>query len=62
MSLYKLKIVRMVFNKHKGKLVMKGPKRESFLVSFIVYSQIIILLFSVNVFLSKNENYFNVLL
>jgi hypothetical protein len=52
----------MVFKEHEEKLVMKDPKRESFLVSFIAFSQIIILLFFVNVFLCKNENYFNVLL
>jgi hypothetical protein len=61
-SLYKLKTVRMVFREHEQKLVMKDPKRESFLVYFIVFSEMIILLFSDTVFLSKNENYFNVLL
>jgi hypothetical protein len=34
-----MKIVRRVFKEHEEKLVMKGPKRESFLVSFIVFSQ-----------------------
>jgi hypothetical protein len=37
-SLYKLKIVRMIFKKHEEKLVMKAPKEKASLFLLLYFS------------------------